>query len=294
MVNNATEKFNNLVDNLDKLFKKSFNRKPDVDDYSYLTYKARPENKIMLNNVIDFLNENNLTSDEFYFLKNSLGDFMLPKRYTKNEFAKEFFSELGMFLDVTDGKLKRNDYEMFDYTNKVAEHRFEKKLASNGGVLTLILLPDGRCYASPSSHNILAKWLTINGISIEDGVRMYLDKTRKLFMVSGLGRYDYSMESTGKLDPVITNEQATAITKIYKMASDITPRLTDINKVVQWGDIFGCGDPLNKISKNNLENLKRLECADPDVFDIKFYSRYTKQSMSDYIYDFIYDDQGEK
>jgi len=169
------------------------------------------------------------------------------------------------FVTIDNGKITNNSNS---YTIKPSEESDLKKYYDKNKYrnLPLLILENGDCYFSPSSHNNLVKWLNATGIDCSNALRIDQFYRNGEVSISSMSMYRDRVTNVPK-DFRITKKQAKTFYDIHCLIGQ-TKRIESITDSLI--NSFNLGIRENK--PNGTKNLKTLIDefgSDIDIYEIK-------------------------
>ena len=222
---------------------------------------------------------------------NKLGNEKINDSYDYQicKIIKEYLLDFyGALYKIIDGKVVYTNQENFQLPVldiKIMEdmdsnYKYIKQKCGNtyhnpNSTICLIILKDGTTYIAPLDHQILAYWLNLNGIDINQSIRLETSKQFFDFTFSSLHNYKFSEFSNDNELIKISNDQANVIGTLYQTLKYAWRWLKPLEPQLLKCDGFGFAindyDPILSVT-----NINKLEDYSGGLLDGKEYLKDLK------------------
>ena len=143
--------------------------------------------------------------------------------------------------------------------------------------LVCIVLKDGTCLLSKSNHDNLIKFLCVNGINLNDAIRLEQEEASKELSIDSLKQFRYMLHFDSEYDfeksVEISPEQIETITQMYKVIKSYK-KLSSIEDTLIMSSGFGIREG-NGTGDANIRAFKKALNGDLD-------SRYISQTVREH------------
>lgn len=255
--------FNQLIEEI----KPNLNKK--INDLNYF-FQFNEDNQKIHNFLVEFIESNFKNIDEFDNFKCEIFDLIdiHKNELNENKNTDNYFfllDNIYSLLDKYEFTFIENDYIKFDKEykpdiifNTLGNITYYLRKLDNEHIKSLIIIPNGETYLANFLHWDLCSWLTLEGIDLQNSIRVSVSKPYKELSFNSINNTNYIHSDKSKENFRITEQQAESLKNIYLKLSKYLKNFPSIEQILMKTQDFGFGynDEDKSLARKNLLTLE--------------------------------------